>query len=53
MTKVEAIEKCLVNAGGAASLKDIYDNIEKYYPTVKKVARLGCRIARGALSRYT
>ncbi len=35
MTKVEAIAKLMEDNGGAASLKYIYDNITKYYPTAK------------------
>lgn len=35
MTKVEAIEKVMIDNGGAASLDIIYNNICKYYPTAK------------------
>lgn len=35
MTKVEAIEKVMIDNGGAASLNIIYSNICKYYPTAK------------------
>jgi hypothetical protein len=35
MTKVEAITELMKANGGTASLKIIYDNIEKYYPTAK------------------
>lgn len=35
MTKVEAIEKVMIDNGGTASLEIIYQNIAKYYPTVK------------------
>ena len=35
MTKVEAIQKVMMDNGGTASLDIIYENIEKYYPTAK------------------
>lgn len=35
MTKVEAIEKVMIDNGGAANLDIIYNNICKYYPTAK------------------
>ena len=35
MTKVDAIEKVMIDNGGTASLEIIYDNVQKYYPTVK------------------
>lgn len=35
MTKVEAIEKVMMDNGGTASLEIIYNNICKYYPTAK------------------
>lgn len=35
MTKVEAIQKVMEDNQGTASLEIIYQNIEKYYPTVK------------------
>ena len=35
MTKVDAIEKVMIDNGGSATLQVIYDNIEKYYPTAK------------------
>ena len=35
MTKVEAIERVLLDNGGAGSLSYIYDNIERYYPGAK------------------
>jgi len=34
-TKVEAIRKVLEDFGGKATLQEIYDNIEKYYPAAK------------------
>lgn len=36
MTKVEAIVKLMEDNGGVASLKYIYDNIIKYYPSAKQ-----------------
>ncbi|MBE6346592.1 MAG: hypothetical protein E7067_05225 [Lentimicrobiaceae bacterium] len=36
MTKVEAIEKVMLDNGGVASLSVIYDNICKYYPLAKE-----------------
>jgi len=35
MTKVEAIAALMQANGGTASLKNIYDNIEQYYPAAK------------------
>lgn len=35
MTKIDAIEKVMIDNGGSATLQVIYDNIEKYYPTAK------------------
>ena len=35
MTKIEAIEKVMIDNGGTASLNIIYNNICKYYPTAK------------------
>lgn len=35
MTKVDAIEKVMIDNGGSATLQVIYDNIERYYPTAK------------------
>lgn len=35
MTKVDAIEKVMIDNGGSATLQVIYDNIEKYYPSAK------------------
>jgi len=35
VTKVEAIKKVLEEFGGVATWEQIYDNIEKYYPTAK------------------
>lgn len=35
MTKVEAIEQVLKDNGGSASLRIIYDKIEKYHPKIK------------------
>lgn len=35
MTKVEAIEKVIIDNGGAASLAIIYNDICRYYPTAK------------------
>jgi len=35
VTKVEAIKQLLQANGGVASWKDIYDNIEQYYPAAK------------------
>lgn len=35
MTKVDAIQKLLQDRKGVASLNDIYENIEKYYPLAK------------------
>ena len=36
MTKVEAIEKLMIDNGGTSTLSFIYNNIEKYYPTAKR-----------------
>jgi len=35
MTKVDAIERVMIDNGGSASLKVIYDSIEQYYPKAK------------------
>ena len=35
VTKVEAIRKVLEEFNGVATWKQIYDNIEKYYPAAK------------------
>lgn len=35
MTKIEAIRQVMLERGGTATLNDIYENIEKYYPTAK------------------
>jgi len=35
MTKVEAIKKLLSDNGGSATWKEIYNNIERYYPNAK------------------
>ena len=35
MTKVEAIKKVLEDNNGTATLAEIYNNIEKYYPEAK------------------
>ena len=35
ITKVEAIKKVLEEFNGVATWKQIYDNIEKYYPPAK------------------
>ena len=35
VTKSEAIKKVIQNFGGVANWKQIYDNIEKYYPAAK------------------
>ena len=50
MTKVEAIKKVLEDNGGTASLTDIYNNIEKYYPTAKSSEQWEAGI-RGVLYR--
>lgn len=36
MTKVEAIQQVMIECGGTATLNDIYQRIEKYYPSVKE-----------------
>lgn len=36
MTKIEAIEKVMLENGGTASLSTIYDNICRYYPLAKE-----------------
>ena len=36
MTKSEAVKQILIDNGGLANLRIIYDEIEKYYPNVKK-----------------
>ena len=35
MTKVEAIERVMLDYGGIATLNVIYSEIEKYYPNAK------------------
>lgn len=39
MTKVEAIERVMLDNGGTASWKIIYDSITKYYPSAKSSAK--------------
>lgn len=36
MTKVDAIEQVMIANGGSASLNQIYEQIEKYYPSAKQ-----------------
>lgn len=50
MTKVEAIEKVMMDNGGAASLNIIYKNICKYYPAIKNSKEWEAGI-RGVLYR--
>ena len=50
MTKVEAIKKVLEDNGGTATLSEIYDKIEKYYPTAKNSNQWEAGI-RGVLYR--
>lgn len=50
MTKVEAIQKIMEDNNGTASLNVIYQNIEKYYPTVKNSAEWEAGV-RGVLYR--
>lgn len=50
MTKVEAIKKVLEDFNGAATLEQIYTNIEKYYPAAK-VSRVWQEGIRGVLYR--
>ena len=50
MTKIEAIVKLMEDNGGAASLKYIYENITKYYPTAKQSAEWEAGL-RGVLYR--
>lgn len=50
MTKVEAIKKVLEDNNGTATLTEIYDNIEKYYPTAKSSTEWEAGI-RGVLYR--
>ncbi len=50
MTKVEAIERVLLDNGGAGSLSYIYDNIERYYPGAKNPREWEAGI-RGVLYR--
>lgn len=38
MTKVDAIEQVMLANGGSASLSQIYDQIETFYPTAKQSA---------------
>ena len=35
MTKVDAIERVMLDNGGSATLQILYDQIERYYPTAK------------------
>lgn len=48
MTKVDAIEQVMLANGGSASLSQIYDQIEKFYPTAKQSATWDAGI-RGVL----
>ncbi len=50
MTKVEAIKKVLEDFNGVATWKQIYSNIEKYYPAAK-VSRVWQEGIRGVLYR--
>lgn len=50
MTKVDAIEQVMLANGGSASLSQIYDQIEKFYPTAKQSATWDAGI-RGVLYR--
>lgn len=50
VTKVEAIKNVLEEFGGVATWEQIYDNIEKYYPTAK-VSREWKAGIRGVLYR--
>ena len=50
MTKVDAIEKVMIDNGGSATLQVIYDNIEKYYPSAK-VSKDWAAGIRGVLYR--
>lgn len=50
MTKVEAIKKVLEDFNGVATWKQIYSNIEKYYPTAK-ASRAWKEGIRGVLYR--
>lgn len=50
MTKVDAIEKVMIDNGGSATLQVIYDNIEKYYPAAKVSKEWSAGI-RGVLYR--
>lgn len=50
MTKVDAIERVMIDNGGSASLQVIYDNIEKYYPSAK-VSKEWAAGIRGVLYR--
>lgn len=50
MTKVDAIEKVMMDNGGSATLQVIYDNIEKYYPSAKVSKEWSAGI-RGVLYR--
>ena len=50
MTKVEAIKKVLEDNNGTATLAEIYNNIEKYYPEAKSSEQWEAGI-RGVLYR--
>lgn len=50
MTKVDAIEQVMLANGGSASLSQIYDQIDKFYPTAKQSATWDAGI-RGVLYR--
>lgn len=50
LTKVEAIKKVLNDHGGVATWQIIYDEIEKYYPNIKKSSQWEAGI-RGVLYR--
>ena len=50
MTKVEAIREVILSCGGSASLEQIYENIEKFYPKAKNSVEWEAGI-RGVLYR--
>lgn len=50
MTKVDAIKNIMSDNGGVATWKEIYDNIEKYYPNIKSKSEWEAGI-RGVLYR--
>ena len=52
MTKLDAIERVMLDNGGTASWNIIYDNITKYYPSAKSSAKWKEGI-RGTLLRIT